>query len=200
MTGLDDNLNGEQRHSLRKSLREGTAVSHDNLDAMLGSLDLTNPVEYARFLRVQLAARRPIEAWLARQAIAGIAAPPAQAKLIERDLMIIGASAGSPSDRTMRFTPSAASDNAMLGILWVLAGSALGNRMMLRRLQRAMPMSQQPHYFLSDKSMSQYWNTLRPLLEHPADAQQSTEAIAAAQSVFDRFLSIAQNELIKVAA
>ena len=203
MKGLDDQLTGDKGISLRKYLREGTAQSHDNLDRRLGSLDLTNPVEYARFLRVQLAARRPIEAWLAQHDIMGvanIAAPPSQAGLIERDLMMIGASGGSRSERATQFVPPSVNEAAVLGILWVLAGSALGNRLMLRRLQRAMPVSREPHYFLSDAAMSQYWNVLRPLLERPAVAPARETAVAAAQSVFDRFLTITQGELAKVAA
>lgn len=192
----------KNKDSLRAKLRQATSDLHDRLDRQLGNLDLTNPVQYARFLRVQLAARRPIELWLAGRELDGIGLPPRQSGIIERDIMITGASPRLHSTKVKPFDVPGADrpDDAALGVAWVLAGSALGNRLMLLRLKRAMPVSTQPHAFLADNSMKDYWNLLRPHLERPRSPETERNAIEGAVAAFSLFLHIADGELAMVAA
>lgn len=176
--------------TLREFLRAGTTRSHDRLDQRLGALIENGAPHYAEFLRIQLSARRSLEAWLA--AHGGLNTPPPQTALIARDLSALGAALPS---RYAPFAPASGVDP--LGMHWVLAGSSLGNRAILSRLRkdsRTLPVA-----FLSDTRMPDYWRSLRAKLERPAD--QGDEAVlAGAKAVFAHFHAAADAHLALEAA
>ena len=180
------------RVTLRQHLRAATADAHDRLDfAMRDASGWTVREDYIRFLTLQLSARRPVESWLVQRAPAHLL-PPAQAPLIERDLIAMGARS-APSPAAPPFQPPAPSDASVLGVAWVLAGSALGNRSILKEVDRA---SQEDDTawstaFLGDPAMLAFWQRLRVRMERPARGEEASAASAAAEAVFSHFIRCA---------
>lgn len=180
--------------NLRQSLRGATAQAHDLLDnAMQEASGWTKKSDYARFLTLQYAARAPVEKWLNLNAGRGFAPPP-QSPLIADDLRALNlaippvASDFALDERLMREHAS----SATLGAVWVLAGSALGNRAILGEIKRAACGAPSwPHTFLGDEAMLTFWKSLRRQIERPAGAAEMNAASAAAAAVFDHFLAAA---------
>ena len=176
---------------------------HDRLDARIGALDLRDDSEYARFLTVQRLAREPMEAFLAERPLNGIAHPPLQTPLIEADLDALDPQPARRTSAPCRFEPSIDKDSqgAVLGVIWVLAGSAMGNSMMMRQLRRTPAATERPYRFLSDRAMPAYWQDVRPILEEPASLTRRNAATEAAEAVFAYFLSVADDcDRVSVAA
>lgn len=169
--------------TLRDQLRSATAPLHRRLDEEMGRLDLSDRADYTSFLLVQLAARLPIERWLADHAPAPVS-PPATAALLLDDL----AALEHPVSLTP--VPFAISDEAdPIGAAWALAGSHLGNRAMLVGLRKRPAPNNLPTAFLSDPAMAGYWKRLRPLIETPVEPRRAERAVAAAKAVFAQFLA-----------
>lgn len=176
------------RDSLRRHLRAATAEAHDRLDfAMRNASGWAVRDDYIRFLALQLSARRPVESWLAQRAPAHLLPPP-QSPLIERDLIAMGEHCCSTL-AAIPFQPPAPSDASVLGVAWVLAGSALGNRSILKEVN-----AQGPDWstaFLADPSMLEFWQRLRVRMERPARDEEASAASAAAEGVFSHFIRCA---------
>ncbi|QUL36834.1 biliverdin-producing heme oxygenase [Erythrobacter sp. JK5] len=180
--------------NLRAHLRAETAGAHDILDRSMRSLGgWTSRTDYAAFLALQYAGRAPVEAWLSDHAPSRLQPPP-QCSLIVRDLAALGApqpAAGLP------FAPAAQrhSEAGAIGAAWVLAGSALGNRTILKELDRSGRLKGSagwPHGFLGDQTMLAFWQGLRRDLERPASPSDVESASSAAKAVFDHFIRCAQ--------
>ncbi len=167
---------------LRLLLRQETAASHAALDATASADDLTDPVGYARFLTRQYRARVPIEAWVERACPEQVAPPPV-AHLIAADLAAMGCAIPQTS---LQFKLPVGVDP--IGLAWAIAGSHLGNRMMLKTLQDTE--SDSPCSFLADKKMQRFWCELRPQLDRPVSAVHAQPAITAASTVFAHFLTV----------
>lgn len=180
-------------HTLRDHLRRATASSHQRLDrSMRPASDWRSREDYARFLSTQYAARLPVEAWLLAFAPAGLK-PPEQTQLIARDLSRLGASVPG---RSGGFSLDEFGPNAVIGVAWVLAGSSLGNRAMLRDMQRALPAGTAwPHDFLGSRAMTEFWKGLRVRIDGRAGQAERTQSASAARCVFDHFLSHATAEV-----
>jgi len=170
--------------TLRAVLRAATAPSHDRLDAAVGALDLADASQYAEFLRIQLAAREALEALLGQRM--GHDAPPSQAHLLRADLQALNEAL--PARRVLVSLPAGAD---ITGMCWAVAGSHLGNRMMMRNLATRAP-AEWPTRFLADESMMTWWQGFRPALERPATP--GDPAIPAACAAFDAFLSAAADQ------
>ena len=179
----------ERVASLREFLREETRDLHDALDKSLSPL--AGGPDYSRFLTLQLSARRPVEAWFAGHS--NVLQPPAQSPLIESDLAVLGCTTPvAPS----RFSP--ASPEEAIGIAWVIAGSSLGNRVMLKR--RLAYDGGLATSFLSDGLMFEFWATLRPRLERGAASNESEAAVIGARRTFLHFLDVARQDIGRLAA
>ena len=191
---MDEITTQHQPSTLREHLRAATRDLHDQLDAQLGPLAMEGAPQYARFLAVQWHARRPIEDWLERSGDAGLPPPPRQTPLISADLAALGVDqpeAAKPLELpTDRLTA--------LGVTWVLAGSAMGNKAMHVRLARTQP--DFPVAFLSDGAMARYWRDLRPLIESRMDDAESAPAVMAANEIFTRFLHAFRQIAVKEVA
>lgn len=173
---------------LRLHLRAATMAAHDLLDhTMQAASGWHSLADYTRFLSLQHAARAPIEAWLETHAPAGLR-PPVQTRLIARDLAALGQSLPAPAPR---FAMDEASGSAALGAAWVLAGSALGNKAILKQMRRASAahVGGWPAAFLGDEAMLIFWQGLRARLEQPASAAQAAAAASAAEAVFAHFIA-----------
>lgn len=177
--------------TVREYLRDETSRSHDRLDRRLGSLLDGTAAGYAEFLVIQYRARKGIEDWLERSAIPNC--PPSQLPLIASDLAALGA---RPPLSAPRFDAAPSSDP--LGLCWVLAGSSLGNRAILAQMKKSG--STFPVTFLSDPSMTDYWQTLRPQLGEPVDPVRHSPMLAGASAVFEHFNSVVTQHLSPVAA
>lgn len=151
--------------------------------------------DYLKFLTLQHSARRPVEAWLAKHCDAS-SRPPAQCDLIAHDLAEMGYPVPSDAAAFDPGTPEV-SDSFALGAAWVLAGSSLGNRAILKEMERVASAEGArvwPHAFLSDEAMLTYWKDLRGRIERPADIDEVAAASHAATAVFDHFLAATAGE------
>lgn len=141
---------------------------------------------YCRFLRVQYRARLPIEAWLADHADAALQPPP-QTGLIAADLHELNCNIASAPAR-FDADPSGAT-----GIVWVLAGSALGNKAMLK--QREKHGCTGPHRFLASANMQSFFYRLLSYMNDDIPHAGPQPAINAARAAFAFFTDIAEQEL-----
>lgn len=172
--------------NLRTHLRAATMAAHDLLDrTMQEASGWRSRADYARFLSLQHAARAPVEAWLDSHAPDDLR-PPAQTSLIARDLAALGEDLPAPAAALRMAEPG---EGEALGAAWVLAGSALGNRAILKQMRRASAAqgSAWPSAFLADEAMLAFWQALRPRLERPVSAAEASAAAEAASAVFAHF-------------
>lgn len=175
---------------LRQHLRSATMAVHDLLDqTMQAASGWRNLGDYARFLSVQHAARAPVEVWLAAHAPADLR-PPEQTPLIAQDLAELGLSLPAPA---ADFGLRTGGEGQALGAAWVLAGSALGNKSILKQMRRASAQDERawPAAFLGDEAMLNFWHGLRARLEQPTLPSRRHAATDAAQAVFAHFLAYA---------
>ncbi len=174
--------------SLRSALRQQTREAHDTLDSAMRVTGWTTMQDYAAFLRIQNAARQPIEAFFANTSSI-IDAPPAQTGLIARDLAELADQFPGPtitfSHRTQPFALPAHSDPT--GAFWAIAGSSLGNRAIARDIATIAGAEGWPTRFLSDERMIRYWKALRPKLDQAASDDTIAAAASAALDVFNHF-------------
>jgi len=174
--------------SLRTHLRAATMAAHDLLDhAMQAASGWQTRDDYARFLALQHAARAPLEGWLAAHAPEGLAPPP-QTGLIARDLARLAMPCPAPAPL---FTIGRPGPGAALGIAWVLAGSALGNKAIARQVAR-IGGGTWPTAFLGDNGAMTFWQGLRERIERPAAPDEAAGAIRAAEAVFAHFIAVAE--------
>jgi len=177
--------------TIREFLKQRTAAEHATLDARLGSLVLADRDGYAQFLDIQYWARRGVERWLEARALDN--PPPLQSDLVARDLASL--------DRVVPTeTPdfAAADGGDTLGVCWVLAGSALGNRAILTRLAKAQ--ADVPTAFLADPRMGQYWRSMLPALTRPCNSRDCESILRAARFTFTHFNLVASHCLVFKAA
>ncbi|WFL78255.1 biliverdin-producing heme oxygenase [Altererythrobacter arenosus] len=174
-------------------LREATSVAHDRLDALLQQSGWSTLDSYTRFLQIQYVARRPIELWARAHCPANLL-PPAQSPLIANDLAALGAMLPA-AEEAFAMPPEADA----IGLAWALAGSSLGNRVILREIEhagnRGWPLS-----FLSDQGMTGFWQKLRPQLEQSVGERESWAAGLAALAVFAHFSHCARMSNLELAA
>lgn len=166
--------------TLRDILRARTAGAHSALDRSLGSLDLGDHAGYTAFLTFHYAARAGIERWLAQAAPADLCPPP-QTPLIARDLAALGEE--QPATPGNDF--AAPGGAAWRGVAYVIAGSHLGNRMLLGQVSARV--ATDARSFLSGADMQDYWRRLRTLLATPADPAECEGAVAGASAAFAHF-------------
>ena len=166
--------------ALRDVLRAATATDHILLDHAMAGLRLAEPCDLVRFLGIHLAARAGIESWLKDNAAPGWV-PPAQTGLIAADLMALG---GLPAAfPAPRFAPGPAAD--WLGPAYVIAGSHLGNRLLMAQAGPALP--EGARRFLVGSAMQDYWRRLRTLLGGMPGPDGAGAAMRGAQATFAHF-------------
>lgn len=155
--------------------------------------------DYTRFLSLQYAARLPVEEWLAAHAPDDLR-PPEQCALIAEDLTALGEELPEAADAfALPVSGNGAAETALppaaaLGAAWVLAGSALGNRAILKEVRRTASESGEaawPEHFLGNDAMLDFWKGLRRQIEAPATSGAFEAASMAASAVFDHFIAVA---------
>lgn len=171
-------LTQDKAESLRETLRRETRAEHDRLDAMMADLPLGSDADYRRFLAIQYRARRPVETWVA-QNMESAWAPPPQCPAIAADLADLDAETPAGG------APFSAPEGSGLGVAWVLAGSSLGNRALLK--QRTKAGLDGPTRFLSCSLMSDFFKHLLLKINCDREPEQHALAVAGARSVFALF-------------
>ena len=118
--------------------------------------------------------------------------PPSQIPDIRSDLNKLDAPC------TQEIQPFELSPEAdPLGVAWVLAGSHLGNRAMMKGLPDG---ADYPRAFLSDPRMAEFWRSLQPYLVEERPEPATAAAIQSAKAVFEHFLRQVENYPSKLAA
>jgi heme oxygenase (biliverdin-IX-beta and delta-forming) len=191
-TAVDDPVGmGIARPSgLRDRLRMTTATAHHDLDAKFGAFDLTSRRGYRRFLEASAAALLPLEAALEQAGVAGIFSDWAQRSrrmAIIADLDRIGGA--------IRPLPDIGplNRNRLFGTLYVLEGSRLGAKFLLRMIDR----STDPHiaeataYLNHGAGQPLWWSFLARLDSEAIAPDDEAEAIDGARNAFATFADAA---------
>jgi len=121
--------------SRRMRLREATKALHESIDSTVSqSAFLTSPEGYIAYLRATLRVRAAIEARLDASAAAQVYAPWSRRKIGQALRQDIGDLRAELASGDERMTPrSPLSLGAIWGTLYVLEGSAMGARLLLRQ-------------------------------------------------------------------
>lgn len=171
---------------LRERLRAATANAHRALDARFGTFDLTSLNGYRRFLEASAAALLPLEAALERSGVISLLSDWPQRsrrKAIAADLDCIDGTADPlPS-------PAAMSRHEMLGVMYVLEGSRLGARYLLRAVAGCgQPRIEAATRYLRHGDGLPLWPLFLERLEREAIAPDGeAEVIAGAARAFAMF-------------
>ncbi|WP_038972140.1 biliverdin-producing heme oxygenase [Bradyrhizobium genomosp. III] len=169
---------------LRERLRDATAGAHRELDAQLSSFDLTVLAGYRRFLQASAGALLPLEAALVAAGVARIFPDwpeRSRSAAIAADLGRLGGAAQSTVS-VPPLTPS-----GMLGTMYVLEGSRLGARFLLKEIAEAadLRMTEATSY-LSHGAGKRLWQSFLSKLQGE-EACDEVEVIAAARVAFAAF-------------
>jgi len=176
---------------IRDRLRQATAQAHRELDARLGALDLGRLQGYRRFLEISAAALLPLEAALEAAGVAAIFADwpwRSRRAAIATDLARVGGSL-----RVFESEPTL-TRNAMFGTLYVLEGSRLGAKYLLRTVTlSADPAISLATAYLGHGAGQHFWQSFVHALEHaPFMPGDEAEIIAGAHLAFSTFARSAE--------
>lgn len=172
--------------TLRSALRAATAETHQALDATFGAFELQSRSGYLRFLEASAAALLPLEAALSEAGIAAIIPDWEQrlrATAIAADLAALG---GTVRPLPMRPGFTAA---GMLGAAYVLEGSRLGARVLLKQIAASPdPTVAAATAYLGHGAGLPLWPRFLTILDNAAqDPRETGEAIDAARQAFALF-------------
>ena len=164
----------------RQFLREQTGPIHRQLDDCVG--EFTDIPTYRRYTRGMLAFRRPIEQQLATSPLPawfGAFRPLYLADTLRRDLAALGAS--PPAGREAERPSVAVMDTGeLLGVLYVLEGSALGARLLVRRAATlGLDATNGAEHLQKQSSDLGNWNAFAALLDLAEDVDDEMMAQAA---------------------
>lgn len=187
------------RTSRRLMLRYATSASHAELEDAVGSLHTLD--DYARYLRGSLAFRVPVERALQQLSwpeIFGAWRPTTIASLLERDLGDIGITAASPHPAT-NIAPMSFDTPSLLGTLYVLEGSALGARLLLKEAAKLNLSAAHGAAHLARQSTSDTWRSFVGIVECAPDTMMpsvlhaANDMFKAARSAFTGLDDAKQN-------
>jgi heme oxygenase len=176
--------------NLRGQLKAATAATHRALDARVGSFDLTSVAGYRRFLEASAAALLPLEAGLERSGVAHLFADwprRSRSAAITADLDDLG---GSVHPLPL---VAAMSRLEMLGTMYVLEGSRLGAKYLLRTVVACdqPPMAAATRYLRHGHGLPLWRTFLKRLEREPVTPDGEYETIAGAQRAFAMFAAAA---------
>jgi heme oxygenase len=179
------------RHGgLRDRLREATAAAHHDLDAEFATFDLTSRNDYRRFLEANAAALLPLEAALERAGVSRLFSDwPERSRrdAIATDLARLGGAIRPMDD----IAPLGR--DGVLGTMYVLEGSRLGAKYLLRMIARsADPLIADSRAYLGHGAGSPLWRSFLANLERAVvSGHGEAEAIAGARQAFAMFAEAA---------
>jgi heme oxygenase len=171
---------------LREKLKTATAAAHRALDERFGAFDLTNIAGYRRFLEANAAALLPLEAGLERAGVVHLFADWRQRSrraAMTADLDCIGGAA-NPLPPT---TPM--SRREMLGAMYVLEGSRLGAKYLLRVVADCgePQILAATNYLRHGNGIPLWRGFLEKLEREPVAPDGEAEVISGAQRAFAMF-------------
>jgi heme oxygenase len=171
---------------LRGRLREATQAQHERLDRQLGALDLQSMGGYRLFLEANAAALLPLEAALERSGVSNIFPDWAERSRRAAILSDLTAAGG-----TVQPLPRASllDVGGVLGTMYVLEGSRLGARYLLKSVaQSADPSVAAATAYLSHGAGQHLWQSFLARLDELAlAARDEAHAIAGARNAFALF-------------
>jgi len=169
-------------------LRNATAGTHARLDALVEAQSFTRRAGYESFLTASAQALSAAEHMLEASGVAALVPDwPSRRRMpaLEADLAGLGVRLPAPLE-----TPAAPyGRDAMLGALYVLEGSRLGARVLLKRAQdSADPAIAANTRYLSHGAGARLWQTFLETLEaDPSLAAHPEAAVRAAEETFALF-------------
>jgi heme oxygenase len=184
--------------NLRLHLREATAPQHKELDESFSALDLTKASDYGRFLRAQAAALLPLEQALEASDVRSFVKDWEQRSrrsALLSDLAALGLE--PPSDALT--PPAFGSPSEIWGCLYVLEGSRLGARFLVKTVL-ASPDARVSGAtaFLQHGQNDKFWDSfLAALEEHAFSASEESLAVEGAQKTFRHFSDAAKHTIGK---
>jgi heme oxygenase len=188
-----DTASPPQTVAVRATLRTETAQAHRRLDSLAARFDLCSDKGCSDFLRASAAALIPVEHALERMGVAQFLEDwPARARAgaILADLEALGVTVSSGASPVS--LPS--SRSGLFGALYVLEGSRLGARALLKQLEAAGDRVRSNLRYLEHGNDKQgggadLWRTFAARLEGAVtDAPGLEAAVAGAHTVFGVFL------------
>jgi heme oxygenase (biliverdin-IX-beta and delta-forming) len=175
---------------LRSRLKDATADAHRNLDARLSGLDLTSLDGYRRFLEANAAALWPVEDALEAAGVAAIFTDwprrSRRAAMTADLLRVRGALRPLPQMQGIN-------RNGVFGAMYVLEGSRLGAKYLLRGVAHAPdPVVTSATAYLGHGAGQHFWQSFLVALEQePATPDDEAEIIDAAEQAFSMFAEAA---------
>jgi len=157
--------------SIRMRLRYDTRKVHERLDHSFSTFDLTSNHDYERFLRTHINGLAAIESLLERQApTPAVAALPRlnYLPLALADHAALPGNGPHPPAPDLLALPEPAltpitSPETATGLIYVIAGSRLGARILATRVNAASTVM--PATYLNEESGSAYWQQFVSALE-----------------------------------
>ena len=177
---------------LRARLRGATADAHAALDERLQALDPTTRAGYRRFLAANAAALLPLERTLEAAGVRAIVADwdeRARSRAMFSDLDLLGVEPRPVS------TDAVLNRARLFGALYVLEGSRLGARFLVRQVTRSTdPLVREATAYLRHGEGGNLWASFLALLEQeePSPAEEA-DMIAGARWAFGRFTEAVAN-------
>jgi heme oxygenase (biliverdin-IX-beta and delta-forming) len=191
-TALDKPIGAQtvRASGLRDRLKDATAAAHRDLDTQFAAFDLASRRGYRQFLEASAAALLPLEAALEQAGVGGVFADWAQRS--RRAAIIADIDRLGGAIRPLR-SAGPLNRNSLFGTLYVLEGSRLGAKFLLRMIAH----SADPHIggataYLSHGAGQPLWRSFLARLESEAvSSDGETEAIAGARRAFAMFAQAA---------
>lgn len=185
----------QTENSVRRHLRTATDDLHADLDAQLAPLITQGDTGYAKFLACSAAALLPIERALGEAGIAAVL--PDWPQRSRSEALRLDLSALSLPEPSVSPVPEVGGRAFQLGMVYVLEGSRLGARLLLREAQFTLtPATRAAMRYLSHGQGLPFWPTFLQRLEASPHARREPEqAAAGARVAFQLFLTAADLHL-----
>lgn len=178
--------------SARVLLRQGTAGLHTELDGLFAHVDFDNRHSYGEFLRAQAAPLFALEAAIAESALRD-AVPDwterRRSPAMRRDLDILGVAPPAPTA-----IGSFTGPDDMLGALYVLEGSRLGAKFIVKQARASRDETvRAATAFLAHGETKPFWPAFLTFLARREAAGLDRDAlVAGARGAFAAFLASAK--------
>ena len=172
-------------HTLRDQLKSATAQAHAALDAAAGRWRLDDADGYSAFLRAQAAALIPVEQALEHAGIELLLpdwATRARRAVLLSDLVALGAAAPVYIKQPHYRTPA-----EVWGAAYVLEGSRLGARFLLKQVEKAGGTLTLPTAFLAHGEKAGLWQSFVEKLENSEARNGREGAVRGARMTFTLF-------------
>jgi heme oxygenase (biliverdin-IX-beta and delta-forming) len=185
--GNRDHLDSNATGSLRELLRRATAQAHADVDRRMGAMIGAGARGYTNFLVESAAAILPLEHALTEAGAASLLPDWEKRRrtdALRADLAILGAQPGSCA-----CVSAIGGEAHQLGMLYVLEGSRLGARVLLREIEASGTEGMRAATrYLRHGEGQRFWQTFLAALEASHAVRRAPhDAIAGAQAAFARF-------------